>query len=146
TRWRLGKSRRRSHRSQRSSASGHTQLWLSIVEVLGASRGKSPLIIEDLDVYPQLPRTTGAPTLNSEEPLFGRRIHLPRTTGAAFTPDGHRVRGHGCAPARYRHGDHRQLLEEPRDDHPARTVPLRAAGPAAAVAAPVGRWSPDPGL
>src|SRR5690606_10057282 len=78
--------------------------------------------------------------------LFGRRTHLPRTTGAAFTPDGHRVRGHGCAPARYRHGDHRQLLEEPRDDHPARTVPLRAAGPAAAVAAPVGRWSPDPGL
>uniref|UniRef100_UPI003F68A07C hypothetical protein n=1 Tax=Kocuria carniphila TaxID=262208 RepID=UPI003F68A07C len=27
------------------------------------------LIIEDLDVYPQLPRTTGAPTLNSEEPV-----------------------------------------------------------------------------
>src|SRR5690606_6469742 len=72
TRWRLGKSRRRSHRSQRSSASGHTQLWLSIVEVLGASRGKSPLIIEDLDVYPQLPRTTGAPTLNSEEPVLSR--------------------------------------------------------------------------
>ncbi|WP_186367327.1 hypothetical protein [Kocuria salsicia] len=71
TRWRPGKSRRRSHRSQRSSASGHTQLWLSIVEVLGASRGKSPLIIEDLDVYPQLPRTTGAPTLNSEEPAIG---------------------------------------------------------------------------
>ena len=43
---------------------------LSIVEVLGASRGKSPLIIEDLDVYPQLPRTTGAPTLNSEEPVI----------------------------------------------------------------------------
>jgi len=41
---------------------------LGIVEVLGASRGKSPLIIEDLDVYPQLPRITGAPTLNSEEP------------------------------------------------------------------------------
>ncbi|MCZ4328188.1 hypothetical protein, partial [Brachybacterium paraconglomeratum] len=26
------------------------------------------LIIGDLDVYPQLPRITGAPTLNSEEP------------------------------------------------------------------------------
>lgn len=34
------------------------------------SRGKSPLIIEDLDVYPQLHRPTGAPTLNSEEPDF----------------------------------------------------------------------------
>ncbi|MGK9527400.1 hypothetical protein O6482_25040, partial [Salmonella enterica subsp. enterica] len=29
---------------------------------------RSPLIIGDLDAYPQLPRTTGAPTLNSEEP------------------------------------------------------------------------------
>src|SRR5690625_1713552 len=69
TRWRLGKSRRRSHRSQRSSAFGHTQLGLGIVEVLGASRGKSPLIIEDLDVCTQLRRTTGAPTLSSEEPF-----------------------------------------------------------------------------
>ncbi len=42
----------------------------SIVEVLGASRGKSPLIIGDLDAYLQLPRTAGAPTLSSEEPLF----------------------------------------------------------------------------
>jgi len=42
---------------------------LGIVEVLEISGGRSPLIIEDLDVYPQLPRTTGAPTLNSEEPL-----------------------------------------------------------------------------
>ena len=41
---------------------------MGIVEVLGASRGKSPLIIGDLDVYPQLPRITGAPTLSSEEP------------------------------------------------------------------------------
>src|SRR5690606_4399170 len=65
TRWRLGKSRRRSHRS---SASGHTQLWLGIVEVLEISGGRSPLIIGDLDVYLQLPRASGAPTLNSEEP------------------------------------------------------------------------------
>jgi hypothetical protein len=43
---------------------------LSIVEVLDASRGKSPLIIEDLDVYSPLPSTTGVPTLNSEEPLI----------------------------------------------------------------------------
>ena len=41
---------------------------LGIVEVLEISGGRSPLIIEDLDVYPQLPRITGAPTLNSEEP------------------------------------------------------------------------------
>jgi len=41
---------------------------LGIVEVLEISGGRSPLTIEDLDVYPQLPRTTGAPPLNSEEP------------------------------------------------------------------------------
>ena len=70
TRWRPGKSRSRSHRSQRSSTAGHTQQWLSIVEVLGASRGTSPLIIEDLDVYPKLHRTTGVPTLIPEEPYF----------------------------------------------------------------------------
>ncbi|ETJ01095.1 MAG: hypothetical protein Q605_AUC01130G0001, partial [Actinomyces urogenitalis DORA_12] len=29
---------------------------------------RSPLIIKDLDAYPQLPPITGAPTLNSEEP------------------------------------------------------------------------------
>lgn len=40
------------------------QLSLGIVEVTGPSRGQSPLIIEDLDVNPLLPRTTGAPTLN----------------------------------------------------------------------------------
>jgi len=43
---------------------------LGIVEVLEISGGRSPLIIEDLDVYPQLPRITGAPTLNSEEPVI----------------------------------------------------------------------------
>ncbi|RCS79060.1 hypothetical protein CIK72_10855 [Brachybacterium alimentarium] len=42
---------------------------MGIVEVLEISGGRSPLIIEDLDVYPQLPRITGAPTLNSEEPV-----------------------------------------------------------------------------
>lgn len=31
-------------------------------------RGQIPLIIEDLDVYPQHPCPIGAPTLNSEEP------------------------------------------------------------------------------
>ncbi|MGP5611626.1 hypothetical protein ACTXON_12115 [Brachybacterium alimentarium] len=41
---------------------------VGLVEVLEISGGRSPLIIEDLDVYPQLSRVTGAPTLNSEEP------------------------------------------------------------------------------
>ncbi len=45
-----------------------TQLWLGIVEVLEISGGRSRLIVGDLDVYPQLPRTTGAPIVNSEEP------------------------------------------------------------------------------
>src|SRR5699024_11023902 len=47
---------------------------LGIVEVLEISGGRSPLIIEDLDVYPQLPRPTGAPTLNSEEPVMGQNV------------------------------------------------------------------------
>ena len=50
---------------------------MGIVEVLEISGGRSPLIIGDLDVYPQLPRITGAPTLNSEEPDYGAR---PGTT------------------------------------------------------------------
>ncbi|WP_330445788.1 hypothetical protein OH817_08370 [Kocuria rhizophila] len=55
---------------------------MGIVEVLGASRGKSPLIIGDLDVYPQLPRITGAPTLNSEEPVkVETRVAKPRGWG-----------------------------------------------------------------
>lgn len=44
-----------------SSAAGHTQLLLGNVEVLGASRGESPLIIADLNAYPELRRSTGAP-------------------------------------------------------------------------------------
>ena len=82
TRWRLGKSRRTSHRSQRLSASAHGQLWLGIVEVLEISGGRSPLIIGDLDVYTQLPDPTGAPTLNSEEPVIGVPVvPLGVTTG-----------------------------------------------------------------
>src|SRR5690625_256468 len=73
-RWRLGKSRRRSQRSQRPSASEQAHVELGIVEVLEISGGRSPLIIEDLDVYPQLPRPTGAPTLNSEEPVMGQNV------------------------------------------------------------------------
>ena len=33
------------------------------------SGGRSPLIIKDLDLYPQPPTNTRSPTLNSEEPL-----------------------------------------------------------------------------
>src|SRR5699024_3453393 len=72
-RWRVGKSRRRSQRSQRPSASEQAHVELGIVEVLEISGGRSPLIIENLDVYPQLPRPTGAPTLNSEEPAIRSR-------------------------------------------------------------------------
>jgi len=32
------------------------------------SGGRSPLIIKDLDLYPQPPTNTHSPTLNSEEP------------------------------------------------------------------------------
>ena len=32
--------------------------------------GRSPLIIKDLDLYPQPPTNTRSPTLNSEEPYF----------------------------------------------------------------------------
>lgn len=59
---------------------------MGIVEVLGASRGKSPLIIGDLDVYPQLPRITGAPTLNSEEPYMRAGILCWDLTTTGSTP------------------------------------------------------------
>ena len=35
------------------------------------SGGRSPLIIKDLDLYPQPPTNTRSPTLNSEEPVNG---------------------------------------------------------------------------
>ena len=34
------------------------------------SGGRSPLIIKDLDLYPQPPTNTRSPTLNSEEPVY----------------------------------------------------------------------------
>ena len=54
---------------------------MGIVEVLEISGGRSPLIIEDLDVYPQLPDATGAPTLNSEEPVKRGLHHDYRRLG-----------------------------------------------------------------
>ena len=38
-------------------------------EVLEDSGGRSPLIIKDLDLYPQPPTNTRSPILNSEEPV-----------------------------------------------------------------------------
>ena len=56
--------------------------------------GRSPLIIKDLDLYPQPPLNTRSPTLNSEEPPIPRKRrfgifvsaevtggYLPRSTG-----------------------------------------------------------------
>ena len=40
-----------------------------MVEVLDDSGGRSPLIIKDLDLYPQPPTNTRSPTLNPEEPF-----------------------------------------------------------------------------
>ena len=50
--------------TQSSSRQGETP-----PEVLDDSEGKSPLIIKDLDLYPQPPTNTHSPTLNSQEPL-----------------------------------------------------------------------------
>ena len=36
--------------------------------------GRSPLIIKDLDLYPQPPTNTRSPTLNSEEPVDGVKV------------------------------------------------------------------------
>ena len=40
--------------------------------------GRSPLIIKDLDLYPQPPTNTHSPTLNSEEPEYPTRPSKPR--------------------------------------------------------------------
>ena len=40
--------------------------------------GRSPLIIKDLDVYPQPPTNTHSPTLNSEEPVIGTPCKNPK--------------------------------------------------------------------
>lgn len=54
------------HKDQatRSSRQGGTP-----PKVLDNSGGRSPLIIKDLDFYPQPPTNTHSPTLNSEEPF-----------------------------------------------------------------------------
>ena len=44
---------------------------------LDDSGGRSPLIIKDLDLYPQPPTNTRSPTLNSEEPFKSVAEELP---------------------------------------------------------------------
>lgn len=52
---------------------------MGIVEVLVRARGKSPLTTEDLDGYPQIFRTTSAPTLNI------RRTDIPDCSSQRVT-------------------------------------------------------------
>ena len=40
----------------------------TLLAFLDNGRARSPLIIKDLDLYPQPPTNTRSPTLNSEEP------------------------------------------------------------------------------
>ncbi|MDU5164397.1 MAG: hypothetical protein E6212_07585, partial [Actinomyces sp.] len=49
------------------------------------SGGRSPLIIKDLDLYPQPPTNTRSPTLNSEEPNYHviHRVAAVREHGVA---------------------------------------------------------------
>ena len=42
------------------------------------SGGRSPLIIRDLDLYPQPPTNTRSPTLNPEEPYIPQEVHRNR--------------------------------------------------------------------
>jgi len=48
---------------------------------LDNGRARSPLIIKDLDLYPQPPTNTRSPTLNLEEP------NNPLTTNGPKNPD-----------------------------------------------------------
>ena len=75
----------RSHRSQRSSEAEQQQVGWDIVEVLEDRGGRSPLIIKDLDLYPQPPTNTHSPTLNSEEPLNHRNLAGTPAQGASIT-------------------------------------------------------------
>ena len=45
------------------------RVWVD-VEDLEDSGGRSPLNIEDIDIYAQSPTNTRSPTLNSEEPVW----------------------------------------------------------------------------
>ena len=67
-RWKPSKSTSRSHRSQRSSDTEQQQVGRDTARGPEDSGGRSPLIIKDLDLYPQSPANTPSPTLNSEEP------------------------------------------------------------------------------
>ena len=70
TRWKPSKSTSRSHRSQRPGDTEQQQAGSDTAEVLDDSGSRRPLIIKDLNPYPQPPTNTHSPTLNPEEPVF----------------------------------------------------------------------------
>ena len=53
---------------------------------LDDSGGRSPLIIKDLDLYPQPPLNTRSPTLNSEEPRYAAPIRNRRLRACVGSP------------------------------------------------------------
>ena len=87
-RWKPSKPTSRSHRSQRSSDAEQQQVGWDIVEVLEDRGGRSPLIIKDLDLYPQPPTNTHSPTLNSEEPDSRYQLSAQLHVGGLLAPIG----------------------------------------------------------
>ena len=65
--------RRADHTDHNDQATHSSRKGQTPPEVLEDSEGRSPLIIKDLDLYPQPPLNTHSPTLNSEEPLSPRQ-------------------------------------------------------------------------
>ena len=55
---------------------------------LDDSGGRSPLIIKDLDLYPQPPTNTHSPTLNSEEPDSRYKLSAQLHVGGLLAPVG----------------------------------------------------------
>ena len=65
-------SRRADHTDHNDQATRSSRQGETPPELLDDSGGRSPLIIKDLDLYPQHPTNTHSPILNSEEPDFCR--------------------------------------------------------------------------
>ena len=65
-------SRRADHTDHNDQATRSSRQGETPPELLDDSGGRSPLIIKDLDLYPQPPTNTHSPILNSEEPDFCR--------------------------------------------------------------------------
>ena len=64
--------RRADHTDHNDQATRSSRQGETPPELLDDSGGRSPLIIKDLDLYPQPPTNTHSPILNSEEPDFCR--------------------------------------------------------------------------